>query len=439
LENIEAASIDHLTIIGNDQLATCDVQSICDYLAAPNGTVTIFGNATGCNNPGEIALSCGYPIPCLPFGDYYFSTQTDIDNFQTNFPGCTELEGNVKIWGEDIISLEGLSVITSILGDLELRNNPALISLNGLEGLTDIVGSITLSGNDALVNLEGMEGVTSIGDFMISDNESLVNLIGVEGLTSIGGGFYINGNESLTSTTGLGNLATIGGTLSIGCGWGVLSNPNLASLAGLENLNSIGDGLCIEGNTELNSLIALGNLTSVGGEYNEEIRIIENESLTSLAGLDNIVPESIEAIIIEDNAQLSECHIQSICDYLAAPNSYIGIENNAPGCNSPEEVQEACDSTQTVVSKFNHESTFTISPNPCSGTIKIRFEVGTTQTVNCDLINISGVRIKELISDVKSSGIHEMEIDLSDLKPGVYFCTLRTSDGIQTKKAIKVD
>ncbi|MBN3036695.1 MAG: T9SS type A sorting domain-containing protein [Bacteroidales bacterium] len=36
-------------------------------------------------------------------------------------------------------------------------------------------------------------------------------------------------------------------------------------------------------------------------------------------------------------------------------------------------------------------------------------------------------------------GIHEIEIDISDLKPGIYFCTLRNNEGMQTTKLLKVE
>ena len=51
--------------------------------------------------------------PCLPQG-ITFTTQEQIDNFQTNHPNCTEIEGGVKIEGNDITNLDGLNVITSI-------------------------------------------------------------------------------------------------------------------------------------------------------------------------------------------------------------------------------------------------------------------------------------------------------------------------------------
>ena len=55
--------------------------------------------------------------PCLPQG-ITFTTQEQIDNFQVNYPGCTEIEGDVIISGEDITNLEGLNVVTDVGGFL---------------------------------------------------------------------------------------------------------------------------------------------------------------------------------------------------------------------------------------------------------------------------------------------------------------------------------
>ena len=46
--------------------------------------------------------------PCLPEG-ITFTTQEQIDSFQINYPGCTEIEGDVQICGNDITNLNGLN------------------------------------------------------------------------------------------------------------------------------------------------------------------------------------------------------------------------------------------------------------------------------------------------------------------------------------------
>jgi len=58
LDNIEAGSIDDLTIKDNSSLSTCEVQSICEYLTAPGGSVSISNNDYGCRTRGEVEHAC---------------------------------------------------------------------------------------------------------------------------------------------------------------------------------------------------------------------------------------------------------------------------------------------------------------------------------------------------------------------------------------------
>jgi hypothetical protein len=50
---------------------------------------------------------------CLPQG-ISFITQAQVDNFQTNYPGCTEIEGSVIIQGQNITNLNGLNPDSAI-------------------------------------------------------------------------------------------------------------------------------------------------------------------------------------------------------------------------------------------------------------------------------------------------------------------------------------
>jgi hypothetical protein len=215
LENVNSNTIQNLDIYGNDMLSSCVVQSICEYLASPNGSVSIYDNADGCNNPGEIASACGFVMPCLPYGNYYFYSQPDVDSFHSIYPGCTDLEGQVWIAsGDDIFNLNGLNVLTSIAGDLYLYENNALSSLSGLDNLTFIGGSLYFEDNDALTSLTGLEGLNSIeGSLSLYGNDALTTMAGLEGLTWIGE--YLNigfpyipsyGNAVLKSLTGIDNI-----------------------------------------------------------------------------------------------------------------------------------------------------------------------------------------------------------------------------------------
>lgn len=58
LDNINPESIFDLTIYSNTSLSTCEVLSICLYLANPNGTITITNNGSGCDSQSEVEQAC---------------------------------------------------------------------------------------------------------------------------------------------------------------------------------------------------------------------------------------------------------------------------------------------------------------------------------------------------------------------------------------------
>ncbi len=561
LGNIAPESIGDLFIIDNPLLSQCDISNICQYLLAPAGTVEIYNNAVGCNSQQEILDACE-ATSCLPEG-IHFHTQEEIDSFQTNYPGCTEIEGWVTIddmYAASITNLNGLSVLTFIGGTLDIGDNPALPNLTGLEELTVVGGELNLHylNNSGFVNLTGLDGLTKIGGRLsighcnyltsltglggltyigghvfITDNLSLNSLTGMEGVTTTGGLIYIMYNQSLTSLTGLEGLTVVGndlwivdndpltsllgleGLTEVGGSLHISDNTNLTNLSGLEGLTSIGGSLQIEDSPVLISLTGLENLNYIGGELavsgteilpnleglnnvsyiGEELSLSENNTLTDLTGLDgltvvngslglsifsnanltslngidnlelvngginigmddpwyggfgnpvlndisaleNLDPGSISYLHIVFNPSLSNCNIQSICDYLAAPNGSIEIHDNAPGCNSPEEVEEAC--LHISVPEYDDNTAFTISPNPVASSALLEYTLYQRSQVTLQILDLSGRKILCPVNEEQTPGDHRTVIDGKGLKPGVYFCILKTSESIQTMKMIKL-
>jgi hypothetical protein len=416
LENIFKDSITALNIHNNPSLATCNVQNLCNYLKNPGGSVSIYNNATGCNSPVEMAKACGISVPCLPKGNYFFLSQSDINNFRTNYPDCKDLGGQVYIRGNDIVNLNGLNRVSSIKGDLNIDSCRLLGSLKGLDSLTTVGGSIYISSNNALSGLTGLDNLKTTGwGIRISHNPLLTGLSGLNKLTSTGGGLDISDNKELTSLTGLDiisstswiqildnpkltsiaslkNVTSVDGDLwiwnnyalesldglhnitSVGHGYlwiesntllknliglkklttikgslDISYNPALKNLAGLENLTSIGFDLWLLNNDSIKNFKGLENLTSIG----RDLWVFENPSLVTLKGLDNIDTASISSLFIVENASLSTCEVKSICDYLGIPDASIEISENAPGCNSKEEVEKACKSVCSVNTSEN--------------------------------------------------------------------------------------
>jgi len=257
-----------------------------------------------------IGHTSGFAQGCLPEG-ITFATQAQIDSFPINYPGCTVIEGNVIIRGGDITNLNGLSVLTSIGGNLEIgldpgfgvyNGNPILTSLDGLQGLTLIGGGLRICSDDLLLSLSGLDNLISIGgDLDIYMSSSITSIASLDGLTNIPGHLRIEGS-SLTSLSGLENVTSIGGYLTIG-GNGVLTslsalggltaigggldisgNGALTSLTGLEGITTIPGSLSIGGDNALSSLSALGGLTSIVGDF----LIWCNTALLNLSGLENL-------------------------------------------------------------------------------------------------------------------------------------------------------
>jgi len=386
---------------------------------------------------------------CLPGGITFYSQQ-QIDDFATNYPGCTGIDGTIEInetTNGNITNLNGLSQLT-YAGDLIIFGNDALTNLSGLENLTDIY-SLKIGYNDALTSLSGLdnlgliegfleikkndvltdlsglssvtiitehveirynssltsltglENVTKLYDYLwIFDNELLENLTGLNNITSITGLVDISHNNSLFDFTGLNSLVSIGGKVNIsycpmlndfsgidnletignglfitacvnivslggfnnlasiaGSGLGISGNTNLDNLSDLSSLSSIGGSFSIVNNTSLTSLLGLENLTSINGILN----ISYNDLLESLMGIQNIDPTTIKSsnpgetpdLSIYNNLNLSECDVQSICDFLDLPDKIKEIHHNMTGCNSEIEVEDACNTPG---------STFLLSP-----------------------------------------------------------------------------
>jgi hypothetical protein len=420
LDNINASSIDQLYIYGNLNLSTCDVQSICEFLANPSGSIDILYNGTGCDNPPEVAAACGFSLPCLPFGNYHFLYQTEIDNFQANYPDCAVLEGRVAIEGYTINNLNGLNPVTSIDGIFIIDDVTDLTSLSGLDNLSSIEESFVISGFNHLTDLSGLDNLSSIGGgLFISGQYYLTSLAGLDNLTSIGGQVEFMSNSHLVNLAGMENVTSIGGALRI---W---ENQGFTSLDGLDNLTSIGGDLDIEENNFLANLSGLENLTSIGGL----LRIDDNDDLTSLAGLGNINDSTIKYLYIASNYLLSSCEVQSICNILADSNAIVYIGYNADGCNSREEVELAC--ATIFVDDLDNLNPFTIFPNPSSTQITIETKA-TTPKFLLSIFNLHG---QELISRQMTES--RTVIDISHLPQGLYFVKITRDDTVKVSKLVK--
>lgn len=275
------------------------------------------------------------------------NSQSQVDNFATNFPGCTEIGANVYI------------------GTLSSEPDNDITDLGGLSHITKICGSLTIKTTDQLNSLSGLNGLKSLGSSLtLSDNRALGSLAGLDNLEVINGSLYISNNPGLTDFIGLGKLESVAGQILI------FNNASLTTLNGLLRVNSPSDGRSLR------------------------------------------VAGSIE---ITDNPMLSDCAVLNTCEAIDAGAS-ITIEDNAPGCNSVEEVTSACLTLSASEDAFLKRSVY---PNPATDHIRLELD----KDVTLDLMNATGQIIRP---DIRlERGTHSLSVD--DLPAGIYF--IRSREG----------
>jgi hypothetical protein len=108
--------------------------------------------------------------------------------------------GDLKISDHEVKSLEALSSLEQVQGNLEITESNVLSSLKGLERLTYVGGKLDLSGLKQLESFEGLGSLKTIGgDLLVVANDNLTSVQGLHSLLKIGGQFNLNTNPKLIS------------------------------------------------------------------------------------------------------------------------------------------------------------------------------------------------------------------------------------------------
>lgn len=401
-----------------------------------------------------------YPnlIAQCPSGEISLSTQEQVDTFSIIYPDCSEIQGNLLVFGTSISNLNGLSSIESIDGDLRLTasqvtsleglnnlqtingnfmmtsiaienlegldnlttvggdfiigNNNVLISLQGVPSISEIGGTLAIAENDLLPNLSGLENLITLNSILIQDNTSLINTLGLNNLITINTSLLSYGNTVMENFNGMNNLTSIG----FRC---IISNENLQSLQGLNSLETIDGNLSLYEMNSISNLDALENLNLVTGQ----IFLIDNTVLSNIDGLQFIDGTIIQNLTIQNNPALSTCAINSFCDYLSISSNEATISNNAEGCNTRNEIEAAC----LLGSEYHLKNQITLYPNPAQNKIFISDLEESTSIVIYDSM---GRTVKFEI--YTSSGIN-----ISGFQKGLYFIKVEKEGLISLTQFIK--
>ncbi|MEO5906906.1 MAG: hypothetical protein ABIQ11_09280 [Saprospiraceae bacterium] len=159
-------------------------------------TLLLFVKTIFCTIAILASVTRGNSQTCLP-GGITFTTQEQIDAFPSMYSGCIQILGDVIINGNssNIVNLNGLSQLTSIMGSLNIENTSDLTSVSGINNLTSVGGAIYISANAGLNMNSAMNSLATLGGSLTISNNGIVTLGGFGALTSIGGSIFIASNN----------------------------------------------------------------------------------------------------------------------------------------------------------------------------------------------------------------------------------------------------
>lgn len=327
---------------GNPSLDQCVANAFATTItsqgSAMGGTGIVSSTLLDYNDPTSCPPTLVEKNPDCDRDFVYVLTDGDVMQLGT----CSVVTGDVDIRYGEVTSLEHLSGLTEITGNLMIRETPNLASLDGLDDLTTVGGYLYVyAAGGALQDVTGLNGVQTIGGFVrFYNNQGFTDLNTLNSLTSVGGYVYIDHNQAMTSISGFGALQSVGQYFRISNNNGLQTitgfqsletvghffffrtNPAVVTLDAFNALETVGQYMRLDTNHGLQTLDGFDSLTSVG----QYIRILSNSSLIELSAFDGASPLTVTQYLwIATNASL-----QTISGFgaLDTVQGYVSIYGN---------------------------------------------------------------------------------------------------------------
>ena len=284
-----------------------------------------------------------------PSKNYTLTTMDELALFGEI--ACTRVTGTLTIGEPNIVggyqqasdaitNLNGLSNLESV-HRLVIQHNSGLVSLTGLSKLS-VIRNLVIEKNTSLVNLYGLSALERVWAIEIKDNPALIELSGIPNIRALSTyRVTISNNGALRDLNGLSNIIQLE-ALSIE------SNDGLQSLSGLQNLRSAGyssrqcglnDLFTVRSNSALADCSAVSSQPWLTAPQQFDSW---DDYLCSLPGYNNpsrCDPDYDSSVGGSETGSASSYGPTD--PYVDTCESFVPayVENNAPGCNSIEEIR----------------------------------------------------------------------------------------------------
>jgi flagellar hook assembly protein FlgD len=77
-------------------------------------------------------------------------------------------------------------------------------------------------------------------------------------------------------------------------------------------------------------------------------------------------------------------------------------------------------------------------PNPCSKETTIQFNLPSRDYVSLKIYDLNGKEVMNVLDGQTPAGDHQIRIDTQNLRSGIYYYTLKTTTGKETRKMVVV-
>lgn len=121
-------------------------------------------------------------------------------------------------------------------------------------------------------------------------------------------------------------------------------------------------------------------------------------------------------------AQATASTIQTLCN----STTYSNAMALRPAHATVKSGKEATTSKANIVAY----------PNPATSSVRFSFATATAGHVHISLYDALGREVKQILDTDNAGGEFETTTSVADLQPGIYYCTLQTSDGRVVQKLV---
>ena len=181
-------------------------------------------------------------------------SQAEVDNFVATYGDCNNVR-TLRIEGNDITNLNGLSNIRFIGNTLYLESVPNLTNLNGLSNLRSIFGNLIIANNAKITNLDAFSNLSTLAiEVRIYNMKNLTSIEGLKNVSKIPR-IRIFNNTKLADCCSIYHLinhpnvqiVSMYGNAGNCTKIGILADPNTSTISVAETDGTANDGAICQG------------------------------------------------------------------------------------------------------------------------------------------------------------------------------------------------